>query len=120
MVQKGIIYMSVSLRLVILAVSVITAIFVLRKIRKSQFFINDTLFWLFFCLLLLVMCIFPQLPSFVSELIGFESPSNFIFMCIIFLLLIKIFLMDVRLSKTEGKFENLVQKYAIDHTSNKK
>lgn len=112
--------MSLSLRIVILVVSLLTAAFVFRKIKKSQFVIGDTLFWLFFCLMLLVMCVFPQLPAFFSGLIGFESTSNFIFMCIIFLLLVKIFLMDVRISKSQARFESLVQKYAIDNANDNK
>ena len=109
-----------SLRLVILAVSLITAIFVFRKIRKSQFVIGDTIFWLFFCLLLLAMCLFPQLPTFFSQLIGFESASNFIFMFIIFLLLVKIFHMDVKISKAQARCESLVQKSAKDNANDDK
>ena len=42
-----------SLRIVLLIVSVLTALFVLRKIRKAQFSIDDALYWVFFCGLLL-------------------------------------------------------------------
>ncbi len=94
---------------------VFTAIFVLRKIKKSQFKIGDTLYWLFFCLFLLLMSVFPKAIFWVSDLIGFESPSNFIFVAIIFLLLVKIFLLDARVSKNEDKLTKLTQKYAIDN-----
>lgn len=94
---------------------VVTAIFVFRKIKKSQFKIGDTLYWLFFCLFLLVMSIFPKVVFWASDTIGFESPSNFIFVVIIFLLLIKIFLLDARVAKVEDKLTKLAQKYAIDN-----
>lgn len=106
--------MHLGLIITLIVASVITAIFVVRKIRKSQFKIGDSLYWLLFCLLLLVMSIFPKAVSFVSVLIGFESPSNFIFVAIIFLLLVKIFLLDVRVAKNEARIERLVQKYALD------
>lgn len=93
----------------------ITAIFVLRKIKKSQFKIGDTLYWLFFSLFLLLMSIFPKAVFWISDLIGFESPSNFIFVIIIFLLLVKIFLLDARVSKNEDKLTKLSQRYAIDN-----
>ncbi|MBQ6717972.1 MAG: DUF2304 domain-containing protein [Clostridia bacterium] len=96
---------------------IVTAIFVIRKIKKSQFKIGDTLYWLFFCLFLLVMSIFPTAIYWVSNIIGFESPSNFIFVTIIFLLLVKIFLLDARVAKVEDKLIKLVQKYAIDNES---
>lgn len=102
------------LGIIIFIVSVITIIFVIRKIRKTHFMIGDSLYWLAFCLLLMVLCLFPGLTATVSHLLGFEAPSNFIFMCIIFLLLIKIFLMDVKLSKLKTKFEKLAQKYSVD------
>ncbi|MBQ8266859.1 MAG: DUF2304 domain-containing protein [Clostridia bacterium] len=100
-----------------IAASMTTAIFVIRKIKKSQFKIGDTLYWLFFCLFLLAMSIFPKAIFFISDLIGFESPSNFIFVAIIFLLLVKIFLLDARVSKNEEKLMKLSQKYAIDNES---
>ena len=106
--QKGLI-------IVLIAASLITAIFVVRKIRKSQFKIGDTLYWLVFCLFLLLMSIFPKAVSWVSDLIGFEAASNFIFVAIIFLLLVKIFLLDARVSKNEDKLTKLSQRYAIDN-----
>lgn len=93
----------------------VTIIFVFAKIKNSQFKIGDTLYWLFFCLFLLAMAIFPAPLFWVSKFIGFESPSNFIFVVIIFLLFIKIFLLDVRIAKAEEKLTKLAQKYAIDN-----
>ncbi len=94
---------------------VVTAAFVVKKIKKSQFKIGDTLYWLFFCLFLLLMSIFPRTIFSISDFIGFESPSNFTFVIIIFLLLVKIFLLDARVAKVEDKLTKLVQKYAIDN-----
>lgn len=107
--------MNKGLIIALIVASVVTAIFVLRKIKKSQFKIGDTLYWLLFCVLLLVMSIFPSVIFWISDLIGFESPSNFIFVAIIFLLLVKIFLLDARVSKNEEKLTKLSQKYAIDN-----
>ncbi len=107
--------MNRGLIIALIVASVITAIFVLRKIKKSQFKIGDTLYWLFFCLFLLLMSIFPKVVFWVSDLIGFEASSNFIFVAIIFLLLVKIFLLDARVSKNEDKLTKLTQKYAIDN-----
>ena len=103
------------LTIAMIAASVLTAIFVLSKIKKSQFKIGDTLYWIFFCLFLLAMSIFPDAIFWISNFIGFESPSNFIFVAIIFLLLLKIFLLDARVSKNEEKLTKLSQKYAIDN-----
>lgn len=107
--------MNKGLIIALIVASVVTAIFVLKKIKKSQFKIGDTLYWLFFCVFLLIMSIFPNVVFGISDFIGFESPSNFIFVVIIFLLLVKIFLLDARVSKNEEKLTKLSQKYAIDN-----
>lgn len=111
--------MSVALRAVLVVVSVLTAFFVIRKIRKSQFKITDSLYWIFFCIFVLVLSIFPQITYYFSGKLGFESPSNFVFVFFIFLLLIKIFLSSVKISKLENTLSDLIQKYAIDHQHNK-
>ena len=108
------------LSIAMLAASIITAIFVFIKIKKSQFKIGDTLYWLLFCLFLLAMSIFPKAIYWVSNKIGFESPSNFIFVIIIFLLLVKIFLLDARVSKNEDKLMKISQRYAIDNETKEK
>lgn len=91
-----------------------TVLFVIRKIKKSQFKIGDTLYWLLFCFFLLLMSVFPNTVYSISNFMGFESPSNFIFLVIIFLLLVKMFLLDARVSKLEDRLTKLAQKYAID------
>lgn len=106
--------MSLTLRIILIAFSVLTFIFVVGKLRKTQFFISDTLYWLLFGLLLLVFGIFPQVPIFFSRLIGIESPSNFVFAAIIFLLIVKMFLMSVKLSILENKLARVAQRYALD------
>ncbi len=107
------------LRIVLFVASAITAIFVFRKIRKSQFVIEDTLFWMFFCVLLLVLSIFPKISFFFAELLGFQAPVNFIFVVFIFLLVVKVFLLSVKLSKTETKLNELIQKFAIESKDEK-
>ena len=107
--------MPLSLRLALFIVSVIIAIFVFRKIRKTQFVIEDSLYWIFFCVFLLVLSIFPGISIFFAGLIGIESPANFIFLVFIFLLLIKIFFLSLKVSKLQTKLEQLVSKYAIDN-----
>lgn len=105
--------MTLTLRIILIAFSVLTFFFVVARLRKTQFFVSDTLFWLFFALLLLVLGIFPQIAAFFSKLIGIESPSNFVFVSIIFLLIVKLFLMSVKLSVLENKVTRIAQRHAL-------
>jgi len=106
--------MLTTLQIVLVSVSLLTAVFLMGKIRKSQFLIEDTLFWIAFSVLILILSLIPQIPAFFSKLLGFESPSNFIIVAFIFLLIIKIFSMNIKITKLEVKLKTLTQKYAID------
>lgn len=107
------------LGIVLIVTTVITAFFLLRKIRKSQLLIDDAIFWIIFCFILIFLAIFPKVSYWLSTLLGFESPVNFIFIVFIFLLLIKVFSLSNKISKLENQIQHLVQKYAIDYKDKK-
>ena len=110
--------MNKGLIIILIVACLLTAFFVFKKIKKSQFKIGDTLFWLFFCLFLLCMSIFPNVIAAISAFLGFEAASNFVFVAIIFLLLTKTFSLDLRAAKLEDKLTKLAQTYAIDKKEN--
>ena len=103
--------MTIWFQIVLIFVSLATVI--LRGIRKSQVQINDSLFWIFFSLVLLVFSVFPKLAEIIARALGIVSAVNFIFLFIIFLLLINQYQLTVRLSKLDTKFKNLVQTIAL-------
>ena len=106
--------MSVGLRVLLIVVSLIVMVFVTRKIKRTDFVVEDSFFWIALSVLFLIISIFPKICYKLSELIGFESPSNFIFLSIIFLLLAKEFFMSVKVSKLQIKMANLIQEMAIE------
>lgn len=106
--------MPIILRITLLAVSLITAVFVFGKIRKSQFAVADTLYWIFFCLMLLLISVFPQIIYAAAHILNIESPANLIFTVIIFLLLVKLFLLSLKISSLETKLTRLIQSCAIE------
>ena len=55
--------MTIWFQIVLIFVSLATVTFILRGIRKSQVQINDSLFWIFFSLVLLVFSVFPKLAE---------------------------------------------------------
>lgn len=105
--------MTIWFQIVLIFVSLATVTFILRGIRKSQVQINDSLFWIFFSLVLLVFSVFPKLAEIIAKALGIVSAVNFIFLFIIFLLLINQYQLTVRLSKLDTKFKNLVQTTAL-------
>ena len=101
--------MTIWFQIVLIIVSLATVTFILRGIRKSQVQINDSLFWIFFSVVLLIFSVFPKLAEIIASALGIVSAVNFIFLFIIFLLLINQYQLTVRLSKLDRKFKNLVQ-----------
>ena len=105
--------MTIWFQIVLIIVSLATVTFILRGIRKSQVQINDSLFWIFFSLVLLIFSVFPKLAEIIARALGIVSAVNFIFLFIIFLLLINQYQLTVRLSKLDTNFKNLVQTIAL-------
>ena len=84
--------------------SVITFLFVIKKIQKHGLDIDDAIVWILWAILLLVISIFPQIPTWISNEIGFMSTSN---------LYIMLFNQNAQISKLKEKQKELVQKLSI-------
>lgn len=74
---------------------------------------RDSVFWLVFCGALLLLALFPQIAFFASSLLGFESPSNFIFLAVIVILLIKVFSLSSELAVLRQKLTAVLQEMAL-------
>ncbi|MCX4269339.1 MAG: DUF2304 domain-containing protein [Lachnospiraceae bacterium] len=107
--------MSVILRIVLIIACFITCYYTLHKIRKSQMQIEDSIFWIFFSFILIIISIFPGIAYFISKLLGIGAPVNFVFLSIIFILLFKMFSMSIKISQLEYKIKNLVQQMALQN-----
>lgn len=68
--------MSIVLRAVLLLGALLVLYFVIRKLRKAQIEVLDSVFWLFFAFSFVVLAAFPQLAFWLSSLLGFESPAK--------------------------------------------
>ena len=106
--------MSVVLRVVLIVVSVIVVFFAMRKIRKAQLNIDDSIFWILFSLILLVVSIFPQIAIWAAGLLGIESPANFVFLFMIFVVLVKLFQLAIDLSVLTHRLNRLAQKISLN------
>lgn len=107
--------MSLFLRVVLIIGSVGTCFFVLRRIQKNKFIIEDSLFWIAFSLMLVVMGFFPGIMTWLASVVGVESPANLVYLLIIFALLIKLFSVSLKVSQMGSKINRLTQEYAIEH-----
>ena len=101
------------LRVLLIAGALVVMALVLWKIRKAQMRIADSTFWFLFSGLLVVFAVFPQVPFFLSFLIGIDSPSNFVFLFVIAALFVHEFYLTVELSRLRAKVARLVQHDAL-------
>lgn len=105
--------MSTAMRVLLIVGSVMTAIYVLRRVRKSRMRTEDSVFWFVFSLVLVLMGLLPKLVTGLAELIGVMSAANLVFLIVIFLLIIKLFMMDQRISALQRQVTDTAQRVAI-------
>jgi hypothetical protein len=112
--------MSSSLRYLLIVAALLGFVFIIYYIRKSKLVISDSLFWFFFSLIMILIAINPEITYAISKKIGFVSTSNLVFLCIISLLLLRVFQLDIRISELTTKLKNLAQDTAIAQSDLKK
>lgn len=105
---------SVVFRLVLIICSLLTVVFIIRKIRQSKVQINYAIFWILFSVCLLVFSLFPEISISLAKILGIYSSTNFIFLVILFAVIIKLFFNTIEISNLEYKIKELSQKIAID------
>ncbi len=69
--------------ILLIAGAIFALTYVVVKIRHHQLATADAVFWFLFALTLIIVSIFPQIVFFFSNLLGFESPANLVFLCLL-------------------------------------
>lgn len=105
--------MTVTLRIFLIIASLLTVIWILRKIRKMKVKMEDAIFWLIFSALIIILAIFPEISYWLSTILGIESPANLVFLFVICLLLEKIFTLSIITSQLEEKVSILSAEVAL-------
>ncbi|RHE52332.1 DUF2304 domain-containing protein [Collinsella sp. AM28-11LB] len=105
--------MSMTLRALLIIFAALVFTFVIRKLKKSQIQVLDSLFWLLFSLSFVLLGVFPEIALFISSELGFMSASNFVFLYVIAVLVMKDFSNSLRISKQEERINGLAQSIAL-------
>lgn len=106
--------MTLALRIILIVVSLITFVFIAKKIRNSKVKLEDSIFWICFAALIFVVSLFPQVFYAISAIVGTYAPVNFVFLFFIFVLLIQSFNLSMRVSQADTKIKELTQQLAIE------
>ena len=102
--------MDLKLQIVFILASVGTIIFVIRQIRKYGLNIEDSVTWILWSMMLLILSLFPAVADGIAKFLGFMSTSNFILSLFVFYLYIALL---IQISKLKEKEKELIQKLSI-------
>ena len=111
--------MSLTLRILLITLSVLALGYIIRKIRFSKMQIEYALFWIVLSIVFIILAVFPSIAYWVTERLGVMSTANLIFLVIIGILLVKVFMMTIEISVLENKVRDLVQQLGIDEKNNR-
>lgn len=105
--------MPIELRMVLILSSIFMLIYMIKKVKKSKLQIEYTVFWIIFGLLLICISLMPKIVYVVANIIGIQSPVNLVLTFIVFILVLKLFLMTIEISQLETKVKELVEEIAL-------
>ena len=105
--------MPILLRAFLIIGVVIAFIFVANRVHKSKILMGDAIFWVLLALLLVILAVFPGIAFFFSGLLGFISPSNFVFLLVMILLTAKVFANSSEISMLKYRVNELAQENAL-------
>lgn len=105
--------MSVALRICLVALSIVSLFYIIRKIRYSKMQIEYTLFWIVLSIIMILMAVFPQIVYWITIAMGMVSAANVVYLFIIGILLVKVFMMTIEISNLESKVQALIQEVGI-------
>ena len=105
------------LNILLIIGSIFTFLFIMRLIRKSSVRIEDTFFWIFFSVVLILLSLFPDIAYIVANRLGFQAPINLVYVVIIFVLIVNQFAMSLKISRLTIKQKELAQQVAITNNT---
>lgn len=100
-------------RIILVAVSLMTMAFMMRRIRQAKVQIEAAMFWVIMSLILVVFSLCPPVADACARLLGIYSTPNFLFLFMIFLMMVRVFGMTLQISQLESKQKELIQKIAL-------
>lgn len=98
---------------VLIAGAVGALVYVVLKIRHNQLTTADAVFWFLFALAMIVAAVFPRLVYGLTNLLGMESPANFVFLCVLVIVVYRLLALSVENARIRAKLTTLVQYIAL-------
>lgn len=105
--------MSNSLRAILVISAIFVLLFIVRKTRKAQLQAIDSVFWLLFSFSFVLLALFPEIALWLSGVFGFQAASNFVFLYVIAILVVREFGNTVKIARMRERLNQLVEEIAL-------
>ncbi len=102
-----------------IATSLAFASIIVRLVKRKQLTMKYSFLWIILLFVILLCAILPIIPYRISDILGFETPANFIFLVAIFFLLAIALSLSIIVSKQQRKITTLIQEVAILENNSK-
>lgn len=109
-----------SLRIVVIAVCLTFLAAVALQVRRGRLLLRYSLLWMALAVVAMLGALFPEIIFRLSDLVGFETPSNFILFVGLFFLMAVCLSLSVIVSKQALRIKSLVQEMAIMENESEK
>lgn len=108
------------MRVVLIIGAISNAIYIIAKIKKSQIAISEAVFWIWISLIIAIFGVLPGIPIFIAKVANVESPVNLVYLFFVALLLLKTFLLSIKISNLETKLKKMSQEMALSNKTMEK
>ena len=112
--------MTLTLRIILILVSIVSFLLCIKKIKQSKLKISNSVIWMIGSILLIFMSIFSNVVDYIANLLGFQATVNFVFLVIIGFLLIQNFIDNIRICTLSEKLKDLNHYIALENFDNQK
>ena len=93
--------------------AILLLILIIASLKKNHISTKSSIAWLLLPIVFLLIAIFPEPLTSLSNWLGFETLSNFIFLIAIALLIILCFFLTVVISHQQTQITKLIQEVSI-------
>lgn len=105
--------MSGQLRIILIILILLTFALFISQVKQKKLKLQYTLTWLALLTVLLIIIVFPQILSLLTQLMGIQLPINLVFFLGFILTLVIIYRLTVAVSKQSEHIKDLTQKVAL-------
>lgn len=101
------------LQITLVALCLALLFLIVKQIAGARVVFSDFNYWIVFIFILLIMALFPQGVSYLSQLLQIETNIVTVFLIVIFLLILLLLSASFRISLLNRRFIQLTQKIAL-------